>query len=320
MLKPTSCESFPSQPRMLKVSIITVSLNCRDRIERTIHSVLTQRHADVEYIVVDGASTDGTWDIIQKYRAGLARCISEPDGGIYQGMNKGLALAGGDVVAFLNAGDTYTSRDVVSQVVAALEAANLDAVYGDLAYIDPKTNRVTRFWTAGRYVPGSFSWGWVPPHPTFFCRTAAYKKLGVFDERYRISSDFDLMFRFIEEHHISVGYLPHAMVLMPRGGAANTWRGMFRGNWETILSLRRHGFRLPLAYFGRKPLWKLSQVLEARRKDVSVQSKPDHAGPEEAEGAERARVCDTGPLGIEAVPWNPSKPRSRSAPVRVDTG
>ncbi len=283
-------------------------------------SVLSQQDADIEYIVIDGASTDGTWDVIRKYQGSVARCLSEPDGGIYQGMNKGLALARGDVVAFLNAGDTYIGPGVVSQVVAALDSGGLDAVYGDLAYIDPKTNRVTRFWTAGRYVPGNFSWGWVPPHPTFFCRTAVYRKLGVFDERYRISSDFDLMLRFIEEGHVSIGYLPKAMVLMPRGGAANTWTGMIRGNWETLVSLRRHGFRLPLAYFWRKPLWKLSQVLQAHRKRALVQDEVGLQVADEHERGRLTRVSGASPLDVEGVSWRqPKKPRSMSAPTRVDT-
>lgn len=236
------------------------------------------------------------------------------------GDEQGACAVRGDVVAFLNAGDTYIGPGVVSQVVAALDSGGLDAVYGDLAYIDPKTNRVTRFWTAGRYVPGNFSWGWVPPHPTFFCRTAVYRKLGVFDERYRISSDFDLMLRFIEEGHVSIGYLPKAMVLMPRGGAANTWTGMIRGNWETLVSLRRHGFRLPLAYFWRKPLWKLSQVLQAHRKRALVQDEVGLQVADEHERGRLTRVSGASPLDVEGVSWRqPKKPRSMSAPTRVDT-
>jgi glycosyltransferase involved in cell wall biosynthesis len=270
--------------------------------------------------VIDGGSTDGTWDVIRKYQGSVAQCLSEPDGGIYQGMNKGLALANGDVVTFLNAGDTYAGPGTVSRVVAALDSGGLEAVYGDLAYIDPKTNRVTRFWTAGRYVPGSFSWGWVPPHPTFFCRRAVYQKLGVFDERYRISSDFDLMFRFIERCRIPVGYLPHVMVLMLKGGAANTWAGMIRGNWETIVSLRRHGLRLPLAYFWRKPLWKLSQVLQAHRKRALVRDEGGLPVADEDRGGKLTRLPGVGLLDVEGVSWRqPKKPRSVSAPARVDT-
>lgn len=301
---------------MTLVSIITVCRNSQDRIERTIRSVLDQQDAAIEYIVIDGASTDGTWDVIQKYRAGVARCISEPDSGIYHGMNKGLALAQGDVVAFLNAGDTYTDRRVVSEAVSALESTGSDAVYGDLVYVDPKRNKMTRFWTAGQYVPGCFSWGWVPPHPTFFCRTAVYKRLGVFDERYRISSDFDLMLRFIEEHHIAIAYLPQTMVLMPRGGAANTWAGMVRGNWETILSLRRHGLRLPLAYFWRKPLWKLSQVLAGRRRYVEVQGRLGAGARDER--PDPGQAPSVGRPDVEAVSWK-KRASSRPTPVDVDT-
>jgi glycosyltransferase involved in cell wall biosynthesis len=304
---------------MTKVSIITVSRNCRDRIEGTLCSALSQKDVDVELIVIDGASTDGTCEVIRRYGDRLGKFVSEPDGGIYSGMNKGLALATGEVVAFLNAGDIYADDHVLSYAVAALESGGFDAVFGDLAYIDPRKGRMTRFWTAGPYVPGSFSWGWVPPHPSFFCRLSAYQRLGAFDERYRIASDFDLMFRFIEIHRLSVFYTPRTLILMRTGGAANTWAGMIRGNWETLTSLRRHGVRVPLLYFWRKPLWKLSQVLRAGRGPLSIGTEPCPVAAEGVQGADQKQASHARPAGVEAVSWKQPKSRSQPAPVPLDT-
>jgi glycosyltransferase len=253
----------------MKVSIITVCLNSAETIEDTIRSVIIQDYKDIEYIVVDGASTDGTQQILQKYRSRISKCISEPDKGIYDAMNKGIRLAAGEIVGFLSADDVYAYDKVTSEVVALLTADHLDAVYGDLAYVDCKdAGKVVRYWQAGRYRPNAFYHGWVPPHPTFFCRKGLFERYGGFNTKYKTAADFELMLRFIEKHRITLGYIPKILVRMRTGGRANTIRGVIEGNREIIDAFRANGLRLPLQFFWRKPSLKFAQLLKRPAKHV----------------------------------------------------
>jgi len=203
----------------MKVSIITVCLNSAVTIEDTITSVMVQDYKDIEHIVVDGASTDGTRKILQKYRNRISSCISESDKGIYDAMNKGIRLATGDVIGFLNADDVYAYDKVIWEVLALLTADHLDAVYGDLAYVDHKdASKVVRYWQAGEYRPNAFYYGWVPPHPAFFCRKSVFERYGAFNTKYKTAADFELMLRFIEKHRITLGYIPKILVRMRPGG------------------------------------------------------------------------------------------------------
>jgi glycosyltransferase involved in cell wall biosynthesis len=152
----------------MKVSVVTVSLDSADTIEPCIQSVIGQTHADIEHISVDGGSADGTLDIIENYRDHFAARLSQKDGGVYQAMNRGLALAGGGLVGFLNSDDVYAADDILARVVEALEAENLDSCYGDLVYVDPgDSGRTVRYWKAGPYRAEKFEKGWMPPIPPF---------------------------------------------------------------------------------------------------------------------------------------------------------
>ena len=165
----------------MTVSIITVCFNIADTIEDTIKSVLSQDYKDIEYIVVDGGSTDGTLEIISRYRHKIAKVISEPDNGIYDAMNKGLRSSTGDILATLNGDDVYANQSIVGRMVEFIESKDLDAAYGDLIYIDRKNpNRVRRFWKAGQYRRNAFYYGWVVPHPTFFCRKEIFERIEAF--------------------------------------------------------------------------------------------------------------------------------------------
>jgi glycosyltransferase involved in cell wall biosynthesis len=247
----------------MKVSIITVCLNSAETIEDTIRSVVIQDHKDIEHIVVDGASEDGTRKILQKYRNQISSCVSQSDKGIYDAMNKGIRLATGDIIAFLNADDVYPYDKVISEVVGLLTADHLDAVYGDLAYVDHKDgSKVVRYWQAGEYRPNAFYYGWVPPHPAFFCRKSVFERYGAFNTKYKTAADFELMLRFIEKHRITLGYIPKILVRMRPGGRANTIRGVIEGNKEIIRAFRANGLRLPLQFFWRKPLLKFAQLLK----------------------------------------------------------
>lgn len=247
----------------MKVSVITVCFNGVDTVEETLTSALSQDYDDLEYIVVDGGSTDGTLDILDRYRGRIAKCISERDDGIYHAMNKGVELAEGDIVGFLNADDVYTSPTVISDVVEAMRADSSDGVYGDLVYVRRRdASRVVRYWQAGEYRPRAFYSGWVPPHPTFFCRTALYREFGAFDPDYQIAGDFELMLRFIEKYRINVRYVPRPFVRMRTGGRANTLNGIIQGNREIVHAFRSNGLKFSLRFFCTKPFLKAHQFVK----------------------------------------------------------
>jgi glycosyltransferase involved in cell wall biosynthesis len=206
----------------MKVSIITVARNSASTISATIDSVLAQQHSEIEYIIVDGASVDGTQEVVERYGARISRFISEPDRGIYDAMNKGLTLASGDVIGILNSDDEYADDRVLTDVVRRLEDSGADGVYGDLVYVDRiDTSRVLRRWKAGDYRYGAFKWGWMPPHPTFFVRRVIYERFGCFTSDFRTAADYELMLRFIHRYKRPVTYLPRVVTRMRAGGASN---------------------------------------------------------------------------------------------------
>jgi len=246
----------------MKVSIITVCFNIAETIEQTIKSVLGQDYKDIEYIIVDGRSTDGTLDIINRYKNRIANIISEPDNGIYDAMNKGLRSSTGDILATLNGDDVYADQTTVSQMAEFIQHNGLDAAYGDLIYVDRHdTGQVKRFWKPGPYKKGAFCHGWVIPHPTFFCRKEIFEKFGYFNDTLQIAADFELMLRLIEKHQIKIDYMEKVIVKMGTGGKANVLRGIIQGNREIIRSFRLNGLRLSPWFFVRKPITKISQLV-----------------------------------------------------------
>lgn len=268
----------------MKVSVITVCFNNADTVEDTVLSVMDQTHRDLEYIIVDGGSTDGTVDILAKHRERIDKMISEPDGGIYDAMNKGINLATGQIVGFLNADDVYADDHVIADIAAAVRTEGYDAVYGDLVYVprdDPA--RVLRYWETGEYRPGAFHSGWVPPHPTFFCRRSLFEKFGGFNPLYRIAGDFELMLRLIERHGIRVGYVPRPLVRMRVGGRANTIHGMLCGNREILRAFALNGLKPSLRFFWYKPFVKLGQ-LARRHGPKARRTVPAGAGTRSGDG------------------------------------
>ncbi len=205
----------------MKISIITVCFNSAKTIMDTIHSVANQDYTDIEHIVVDGGSTDGTVEIISK-ASSIARFVSEPDEGIYDAMNKGISMANGDIVGILNADDFYNSNHVLSSIAKVFENSSIDACYADLVYVDQNdTDKVVRYWKSSSFKQGLFLKGWMPPHPTFFCKKSVYEKYGVFNLDYKIAADVEILFRFIEQVGIKTGYLPELLVRMRMGGTTN---------------------------------------------------------------------------------------------------
>ncbi|MFN7014655.1 MAG: glycosyltransferase family 2 protein, partial [Bacteroidia bacterium] len=167
---------------MLKISIITVTFNSAKTIEQTIQSVIKQAYSNVEYIIIDGASQDETLNIIERYRNKISVVVSEKDSGIYNAMNKGLKLATGDIIGILNSDDFYADENVLSDVAKLFEQVKADAVYADLQYVDADdTRKIKRYWKSGKYKPGDFLFGWMPPQPTFFVKKEVYNKYGYFN-------------------------------------------------------------------------------------------------------------------------------------------
>lgn len=225
----------------MKISIITVCFNSAQTISDTIHSVANQDYPDIEHIIVDGGSTDGTAKLIEN-ASGIARYVSEPDKGIYDAMNKGIAMTTGDVVGILNADDFYARNDVISKIIAVFHEQNVDACYADLVYVDKNdTNKIIRYWQSSSYKKGLFLKGWMPPHPTFFCRKSVYEKYGVFNLDYKIAADVEILFRFIEKVGISTAYLPEILIRMRMGGTTNkSVSNILLQNREIIKFLVQH--------------------------------------------------------------------------------
>ncbi len=199
----------------MKISVITACYNAAATIEDTVKSVLAQEGVELEYIVVDGASTDATMEIMGRYRRGITTLISEPDKGMYDALNKGLANASGEIIAFLNADDVYAGPDVLRQVVKAFEEGDTETVYGNLKYVDrADTARVVRSWDSGAYRKTKWRKGWMPPHPAFFVRRECYERWGGFDTSFRSAADYELMLRFLYKNSVTSSHLPIDCVLM----------------------------------------------------------------------------------------------------------
>jgi glycosyltransferase involved in cell wall biosynthesis len=247
----------------MKISIVTVCLNAAATIRDTIESVLAQDYADLEYIVVDGASSDGTLAIVSEYGDRIARVHSERDRGMYESFNRGLALATGEVVGFLNSDDFFADAGAAGAIARGFAGRAVDCVYGDLDFVDRDgASRVTRRFRAGPFVPGAFRRGWHPPHPTFYARRALLQRLGGFDERFGVAADFDLMLRMLEVERAAAAYLPRVLVHMRQGGVSNrSVAAIWRANLACRRALAARGMPVPWWFVLRKPLGKLRQLL-----------------------------------------------------------
>jgi len=250
----------------MKVSIITVCYNSEATIRDTIESVLAQDYQNLEYIVIDGQSTDKTVEILQSYGDRITHFISEADRGMYDGLNKGIQLASGDVVGMLNADDFYIDNKVISDVVSCLEKEKADALYADLYYVDNKdTNQIKRYWQSGEYKQGAFLKGWMPPHPTFFIRKRFYEKYGGFRLELKSAADYELMLRMLHKHQLSVAYLKRVIVKMRIGGMSNaSLKNRLRANREDRKAWELNDLKPGAFTFLYKPLRKLIQFVKRK--------------------------------------------------------
>ena len=227
----------------MKFSIITVCYNSAATLEQTIQSVLSQTYANIEYIIIDGGSSDGSIDIINKYKDRIAHFVSEADGGIYDAMNKGIALSTGDVVGILNSDDIYTGERVIEHLAAQFRAMEVDAICTDVVIFKDRPENKIRMYRCNRWKPWMFRIGHQPPHPGFYVKKAFYDAYGVFNTKYKTAADFDLLLRFIYKHRIKTAYLNFTSVLMRSGGASQrSFRALAKANMEDHLSLKENGY------------------------------------------------------------------------------
>jgi glycosyltransferase involved in cell wall biosynthesis len=248
----------------MKVSVITVSYNSVHTIEDTMMSVLNQTYSHLEYVLVDGGSTDGTVDLIRSKEQRLGPWVSEKDGGIYFAMNKGIDLASGEIVGILNSDDVYTDSKVLEDVVAVFKSTQADIVYANLDYVErDNLSSIVRRWKAGQYKPGMFLMGWMPPHPTFFIRLEHYKNFGGYRTELRSSADYELMLRMIHKHQLKVAYLDRCIIKMRQGGQSNlSFKNRIKANKEDRLAWKLNDLQPYVFTTWLKPIRKISQFLQ----------------------------------------------------------
>lgn len=202
----------------MEFSIVTISYNSENSISETFHSVKSQTYNQYEYLLIDGGSIDETLAIAKK-QDHIYKVVSEPDKGIYDAINKGIKNSTGEVIGFLNSDDTFYDKNSLQHIYEAFDK-DTDCVFGDLIYTD-KNENIKRVWKGSEFKKGVFKKGWMPAHPTFYCRRSIYEKLGFYDDSYKIAGDFELMLRFLEKHNIRSKYIPQTLVNMKVGGASN---------------------------------------------------------------------------------------------------
>ena len=228
----------------MKITIITVVFNGAKYIRSAIQSILSQDYDNIEYIVIDGGSIDGTVDIVKEYQDKISVFISEPDEGIYDAMNKGIVLATGNVIGILNSDDFYVDNNVVKQVVREFNNRGVDSVFADLVYISSSNiNKVVRYFDSGQFKPSLFSYGLMPAHPTFFVKKSIYEKYGKFHTNFKNAADFDLLARFICTNKITYYYIDKVIVKMRLGGASTSFSSIWTNNIEILRACKVNGIK-----------------------------------------------------------------------------
>jgi glycosyltransferase len=246
----------------MKISIITPTYNSESTIRDTINSIINQNYIDLEYIIIDGVSSDKTLEIIEEYQSKIKiKLISEPDKGLYDAMNKGINLATGDIVGILNSDDFYNGSDVLTQVNQVFLDNNIDAVYADLQFVDQRNiKKVVRTWISGRYKERKIANGWIVPHPTFFVKKEIYNKHGYFNLKFRIAADYEFLLRLIKLHKIKLYYIPKIIVNMRTGGVSGcSFKQRKRGWRELKEAWTENNLKPPFLFVARRILFKIVQ-------------------------------------------------------------
>lgn len=246
----------------MQVSIITTSFNSASTIRDTFNSVLAQTYPNIEYIVKDGGSTDGTVDIIREYESkfhGRMKWLSEKDSGIYDGMNKGIEIATGDIVGILNADDFFTDNDVINNMVHAMEDNNVDAVYGDIHFCrNNNLHAISRYYSSKLFRPFWLRFGFMPAHPSFYIKNNIIKKVGLYKTDYKIGADFEMMVRLFHKYKISSFYLHQDFVTMRKGGiSTKNIHSRLTLIKEDVRACRENGISTNCLFVSLKYLYKI---------------------------------------------------------------
>lgn len=237
----------------MKFTIITATYNSEKTIIDTLLSLDKQTYNEIEYIIIDGNSKDHTLELIQQNCSRVTRIISEPDLGIYDALNKGIAAATGDVIGFLHSDDIYTDDDVIEKVSIGFSDDTVDAVYGDLDYVSKdNASKIIRRWSSGEFKLSNMRNGWMPPHPTFFMRRECYKKFGGFDLSYHIAADYDSLLRYLWVNKIKTAYIPSVLIKMRVGGESNrSLSNIIKKTKEDIRAMRSNNLPFFRAILGK---------------------------------------------------------------------
>lgn len=252
----------------MKISIITVAYNSSATIRDTIESVLRQTHPEIEYIIVDGASKDGTMNIVEEYRDRIAKIVSEPDKGLYDAMNKGIAMATGDVIGILNSDDFFETDRALSSVAHSFESnPQAQLAFGDIVFVDAgDISTVTRYYGAANFRPWKLRFGWMPPHPGTYVRREAYEQVGEYSTKYRISADYEMFIRLLLVKKMPWARIDEVLVRMRAGGVSTSgFRSSIRLNAEIVDACRRNGVYTNMAMVLSKMPFKLLEYVRRPR-------------------------------------------------------
>ncbi len=248
----------------MKVSIITSCYNREVSIRDTIESVLSQDYPDIEYIVVDGASNDNSLGIINEYKGRITTIISESDMGMYEGINKGLRAATGDIIGLIHSDDFFYSKDTISEIIQQIQQQSADIIYGDGLFVDPiNTTKIIRNWRSGKYKKRNMRNGWLPLHPTVYIRKECFDQMGIYNETYKIAADSDFLIRYMYNANFKVTYYNKYVVKMRMGGVSTDPCKMIQKWVEDIRLYRSHGFN-PYWTLACKILSKIPQFISAK--------------------------------------------------------
>ncbi|MDR0413125.1 MAG: glycosyltransferase [Dysgonamonadaceae bacterium] len=253
----------------MKISIITVCYNSAATLRTTIDSVLQQTYRDIEYIIIDGHSTDKSVEIIRSCEADFAgrlRWLSEPDKGMYDAMNKGIRMATGDYVAILNADDFYNYPGSIETVVNYLQTTGVDMCYSDVRFVPPADlGKTVRYYSSAKFRPALFRFGFMPAHPSCFIRRTVFKEIGYYKTDYHIAADYELLIRFLYKHQIAYRYLAFDIIKMRTGGkSTKSWKSNLLLNREIVRACRENGIYTNLLLLSFKYFVKVFELIQTK--------------------------------------------------------
>ncbi|AKD01930.1 family 2 glycosyl transferase [Pontibacter korlensis] len=243
------------------ISVITATYNSEDNVATAMKSLATQTYPRLEAVVIDGASTDQTVSVVQQAYSGSLKLISEKDKGIYDALNKGIALSSGDIIGFVHSDDFLASPTILTEIATIFEEEGVDGVYGDLLYVNKDdTSKVVRYWKSQPFYAALLQKGWMPAHPTLFLKREVYEKHGLFNLEYKIAADYDLMLRIFQDTTLKFKYLPKVITNMRVGGASNrSFKNIKLKSSEDLKALKNNKISRPYLTLAKKNLSKLEQ-------------------------------------------------------------